>query len=468
MSVAAGPPSMNGWMAPAPPTPKRDPPAWRSALIARKCNISGWSARAYDEMVVRSRMLGGSRSVLINEPAVARSILALPDEVASRPVIIDRLLRPAAGEGLSLSKGDLWRRQRRILAPAFTPRSLDVLVPQFRAAADTAVARLAAQGRVNLAAAVHQLGLDGACRGMFSAPLEGRGARLGALLEEYIRGPGRPNGTDYLARDTAAFEWANPSRRRFSALWFREIDELIAERRVRRASDPATTRDMLDLLLSARQSGADEPLADSEVRDQVGNMVLGGFETTARTMFWALYLLARSPGVQAQVSAEVMALPTARMSALSDLAAWPALRRVLLETLRLYPPISLILRRLSRRFHEDGLRLEAGELVVISPWVMHRHRRLWQEPAAFDPERFVGAEAHALSRDERYLPFGGGLRICIGANFAMAQATLAIATLLERFEIELADTRPPRPVGFMMIQPSYEPHFRLRERNGGR
>ena len=222
---------------------------------------------------------------------------------------------------------------------------------------------------------------------------------------------------------------------------------------------------MLDLLIAARDPETGEPLRPDEVRDQCATMIFAGYETTARLMFWAAYLVTLDPAEQLLLRAEVTAFPPERITTLDDLSHWPRLRCVLLEALRLYPPVPLLVREPVQDDTIMGEAVRRGTQVYIAPWVLHRHRKHWQSPTAFIPDRFAG-QTSPWTTGGAYLPFGAGPRICIGAVFAMAEAQIMLASVLKRFTLSLHSTQPVLPVGRLTIQPSYAPLFRLERRHG--
>jgi cytochrome P450 len=191
-------------------------------------------------------------------------------------------------------------------------------------------------------------------------------------------------------------------------------------------------------------------------------MIVAGHETTALTLFWSLYLLASAPAEQNRVAEEVAAIDLSIEAAGAALPKVAYTRAVVNEALRLYPPAAAIARVAIADDRVDGAAIPGGSLVMISPWVLHRHVRLWNDPDAFDPSRFVGDKppAHRFA----YLPFGAGPRICVGAQFALAEAGLVLAMLVQRFEFALADETPVLPVTVITTQPDRPARFRLRVR----
>jgi len=188
-------------------------------------------------------------------------------------------------------------------------------------------------------------------------------------------------------------------------------------------------------------------------------MILAGHETTATTLFWALYLLALDPRTQAEVAAEVKSVTA---DGALDVDRLKFTRAVIEETMRLYPPVFLIARAAAAPDTVGGLPVRKGDAILIAPWLLHRHEKLWAEPEAFIPARFMPG---APQPDRfAYLPFGVGPRVCIGAHFAQVEATLALAKLIGEFRVELRDRIPVIPVGVVTTQPDHAPVFVIKPR----
>lgn len=457
--ATAHPQGQGSLIPPAPVPPKGPLPLLTFLREMSRSTIAVWGEGAYDILLSRGRRFGVD-SVLVNDPAVIREVAAGDARGAYiKPVTTRRMVRPVGGAGLVLSEGAQWKRQRRLLAPLFTPSHVNLFIPHFNETADELLDGLEARGRVNLAAAFQEAALDAACRTLFSMPIGGYGRRLASLAREYVKGPGRPAVWDFIARQEGDFSLFNGGRRQFSRRWGEEVRAIIAERHRRTAADrPA---DLLDLLLQARDPDTGEGLSDQEIQDQTSTFIGAGFETTARLLFWTVYLLSRDPDEQARVRAEVRAFPAARVASLADLAHWPRLRQVLLETMRLYPPAPLYTRLAVEADEIGGMTIDPGTVVMISPWIVHRHRKLWDNPSAFIPDRFEGKGQDYLT-NPAYIPFGAGPRICIGAAFSMTEGSVLLARFLERFEAVLDDDRPVTPVSIITTMPDVEPWFRLK------
>jgi cytochrome P450 len=288
-------------------------------------------------------------------------------------------------------------------------------------------------------------------------------ANLPGLVREFVTGLGRPTLWDLLARSEHDFAWFNRRRMDYGRRWAAEIESLIAARiGADDTKDQDGARDLLDLLLSARDPDGGPAFDRAEIRDEVATILGAGFETSARAMFWTLYLLSQDRVAQAEIAAELAAFPPSQARTLADQRAWPALRRTWLETLRLYPPAPYVVRLALRPDRIDDVEIPEGAHVIVSPWIIHRHRRYWETPEAFMPSRFAGREDHP---GDHFLPFGAGPRICLGAAFATTEALTILAIMLARFEVSLDDPRPVLPIApAITTTPSIEPLFTLTPR----
>ena len=445
---------------PAPPRHAAPLPFWELIRRLSKSTISIWGQPAYEIMVAQGERFG-LRNILVNDPEGIRHIAAGDAKgLYVKSITTRRLVRAASGNGLVLSEGEAWRRQRRMLAPAFTPAHVGLFLPHFAEAANALIAGLEGQARVNLSKAFQEAALDAACRALFSMPIGGHGRRLASLARAYVKGPGRPRIWDSLARSEGQFAFMTPGRFLFRWLWRKEVRRVIAARLQHLDGRAGRRQDLLDLLIAAKDPETGAGLSDQDLQDQTSTFIAAGFETTARVLFWTCYLLTLAPEEQARLRAEVKAFPPDRVQSLADINRWPRLRQVLLESMRLYPPAPLYTRMSTGSDEVCGRIVEAGTLVMISPWLVHRHRRLWPDPDAFDPDRFEGKPQDYLSNGA-YIPFGVGPRTCIGASFALAEASLILAKMLERFEIALDDERQITPISIITIMPDIEPWFRL-------
>jgi cytochrome P450 len=233
----------------------------------------------------------------------------------------------------------------------------------------------------------------------------------------------------------------------------------MAERRAAGKTAGAPTSDLFDLMNAARDPETGQAFSDEQLGDQIATMILAGHETTATALFWSLYLLALDPVTQDEVAREVKG---ATIDGGLDLERLKFTRAVIDETMRLYPPAFLIARAALAPDQIAGLPVKKGDVILIAPWLLHRHEKLWRDPNAFVPQRFMAPEP-APDRFA-YLPFGVGARVCIGAHFALVEATLALAKMIGAFRIELLDQEPLMPIGIVTTQPERSPMFRIMPR----
>jgi cytochrome P450 len=283
---------------------------------------------------------------------------------------------------------------------------------------------------------------------MFSIDLDPYAADMRRLLAGYGVRLGRPSLLDLLLPQFVPTP-RDIVRRRFRRRWRALVDRIIAAR------VPMEAGEDLFAMMCATVGG--EHLAD-----EVATIIVAGHETTASALFWALYLLASAPAAQHAVATEAAALDLAPDAAAAALPQLLRTRAAIDEALRLYPPAFVIVRQALADDVAGGIVVPAGSLVLIAPWVLHRHRRLWREPERFDPARFL-PDAPPPPRFA-YLPFGAGPRVCVGAQFALTTAVLTVASLLKAFTLELGEPRPTRPIGITSTQPRDPPAFILRPR----
>ncbi len=443
------------YVPPMPPVPEREL-SFRAFLRAMRTNaLTMWPRPAYEEPVRYGRFFHRT-SMLLNDPTGIHRVLVDNHANYARSPASIRLLRPLVGNGLLLSEGDDWRLQRRTIAPALAPRVMPLLVPHILSVARETVAALgdAVGTQVDLLTIVQRTALEIAARSMFSMGTQDFADRLRAMVFDYGMNYARPHLLDVAlppSVPTPGDLWRMTFRRR----WLRFIEGVVAAREA--IDDGREARDLFDLLRVARDPETGQGFTRAQLRDQVATIILAGHETTGATIFWALTLLARAPDFQARVAAEVRG---------KDLAANPDLpvtRAVVNETLRLYPP-AFTLGRFAKAADRAGeVAIPRGAIILIAPWVLHRHKQNWTRPEAFDPGRFLpGAPPPARFA---FMPFGAGPRICVGAQFALVEATLVLAALMQEFEVSMDETEPVLPVGVVVTQPDRAPAFRLRRRS---
>lgn len=444
---------------PNPPRASQSMTAFGRMAAMRESVIATWGQRAYEEDIVQGRFFGRS-SFILNTPDAIKHVLVDNYENYARTPAGIRVLRPVLGEGLLISEGRAWKYQRRTLAPAFTPRAVNTLIPHMLAATDETIVKLraAANAPVDLRETMQRMTLEIAGRTMFSFGMDRHGAALRDFVMEYGARLARPHFLDLVL----PLSWPSPqdfARARFRKRWTSFIAMLMAERRAAGKSAGAPPSDLFDLMGAARDPETGEAFNDEQLGDQVATMILAGHETTATALFWSLYLLALDPATQERLAAEAQA---ATVDGVFDVERLKFTRAVVDETMRLYPPAFLIARSAAAPDVIADRSVKKNDIVLIAPWLLHRHEKLWRDPNAFTPTRFMPPSPPP----DRfaYLPFGVGARVCIGAHFALVEATLALAKLIGAFKVELVDTAPVMPVGVVTTQPDRSPMFRMTPR----
>ncbi|HEY4349808.1 MAG TPA: cytochrome P450 [Paraburkholderia sp.] len=420
-----------------------------------------WTRDAYEADYVEERLFHQKR-VLVNKAEMIHRVLVENPGNYPRTDYAVRLIRPIGRYSVMLATGEQWKHQRRTITPTLAPKMLPVLARHVAACTEDEVHALAALdgAPVDMLPVMRLLALKIAARSMFSLEIREFGADVRAAVQEFMQRHTRASLAELVLpywvptpRDIPR----NGFRRRWHALVGRIIDA--------RERQPAATdgpRDLFHALMAARDPETGAAFSRVELADQVGTMIVAGHEPSGLTLLWALYLLANTPEAQATVADEVRDVDLSPERASEALKALPYTRAVIDETLRLYPPAWVILRHCVEPDALEGLAITRGTQMMISPWVLHHHRGFWQNPDAFDPTRFLpGAPPPPRFT---YLPFGTGPRVCVGAQFTLAETTLALARLVQAFDAQLASDEPVLPIGRATTLPDRPVMFRLKPR----
>jgi cytochrome P450 len=400
----------------------------------------------YGEDLIYSRILF-LHSFLLNKPEYIEHVLLTNHANYRKSHFTRHLLGPLLGNGLLTSEGELWRRQRRIAAPAFHARRIGEFVATMGARADAMLERWRAlDAPFDLAAQMTALTLDIVSRTMFSTEVAGEVEAVRRLTDIVVNL--RPSLLDLFGFPN----WIprlQPKPYREAVVAFGALVARFLEERRRDGSEHG---DLFSMLLSARDAETGEGMSEAQLRDEILTIFLAGHETTANALNWTFYLLAHHPDAEARLHAELDSVLGGRTPAFGDLAELKWTRMVIEEAMRLYPPAHTIARGAIGEDSIGGVRVPAGASISISMYVTHRNPNLWPEPERFDPERFTPAAVAARHRFA-YLPFGGGPRICIGNGFAMAEAQVILATIAQRYRVRLAPGHTVEPIGLITLRP---------------
>jgi len=417
---------------------------WAHLRLFRRDILSAQPQRLYRAWMAEFRT-PFFRSYLCNDPALVRLVLDERPQDFPKSGRVTEGLRPLLGRSVFVTNGAEWQRQRRIIDPAFEGGRLREVFPAIWAAAEAAVARMR-PGEVEVELAASHAAADVIFRTLFSIPIEDRVAQ--AVFHEF-RAYQRSAPIVNLAAFLPLPRWFPRPHRRATLRSARVIRGLIAGLTAARAAEIAEGRapdDLATKIMTTPDPLTGVPFATAEMIDQVAIFFLAGHETSASALGWALYLLATHPRAQARVAAEAAGI----RPEFATLGALRFTRDVFREALRLYPPVPMLVREAARAETFRNRAVPAGAQVVISPWHLHRHERLWHNPDGFDPDRWAG-EARDTPR-EGYLPFSRGPRVCPGAGFAMLEGTLLLAQLVRAFRFEALPERVPVPVAHLTVR----------------
>lgn len=391
--------------------------------------------------------IGAYRILYLLDPELIGQVLLRDARHHVKGIFVERS-QALFGLGLVTSEGELWRRQRSLMAPAFHPRAVNGFADRMNNTVQAVVGAMR-PGPHSIADEMNALTLRLALEMLFGTTIGGDGptvSRAFTVMSDYF------SSAEELLLPTP-MSWPTPGHRRFHRAFAdlsRVVDRIIAERRARGlASGPEA--DLLDLLLGARDEQG-QPMSDAQLHDEVRTLVLAAHETTAIGLTCTLFLLAQHPEVQAEAQAELDAL--GRPALPTD--PLPALDRILKEGLRLFPPVPIIFREPTEDVVLGGYRVPKGTTLGLAPWAVQRDPALFEAADQFRPARWTPAWERALHRFA-FFPFGGGPRVCVGAAMAMTEARLVLAHLLRRFRVGLTQNsalklfpaitlRPTKPV----------------------
>jgi cytochrome P450 len=388
-----------------------------------------------------------------NELPLVRRVLE--EEVANFPKhgFLRGLLDPLIGNSVFAASGEEWAEQRAMVNPAFGHTALKRVFALMSEAVDDFVARLSAQDLarpVEIDPFVTHVAADIIFRTLFSRPLtEAESREIYDGFHAYQRHAQRAVMLRLYKLPQLGFgRRATRDAGRIHAVFAAEVAARFAatQRGERRTADGGD--DILQSLIDARHPETGRTFTQAEVMEQISTIFLAGHETSASAITWALYLLARDPALQEQVRGEAGAGPLAH----ADLRGLTVTRDVFRETLRLYPPVSFLVREVTCPVIMRDKQLKKGGMVVVSPWLIQRSRDNFPEPHGFDPGRFTDPDQAAACR-HAYLPFGKGPRLCVGAGFANQEALLAIAGVVRAFRLAPVEGDVPEPVSRLTLRP---------------
>lgn len=445
---------------PKPASRKGKASVWRFLRDFRRDILSAQSEGLYRAWMAEFR---GPfiRSFTCNDPKLVDLILKRrPMDFPKSPRMAAGL-QPLLGNSSFISNGDTWLHQRRIIDPAFEGGRLREAFPAMWDAAQSGASRLSAvaDGReIDIEPLTSHIAADVIFRTLFSIPIEDR---IAAGVFQSFREHQDAQPMVNLAGLLPLPRWARLHSRkvRHSARRIRDLIRQLVAARAQQIAQGTAPPDLATKIMTTPDPQTGALFTDSEMVDEVATFFLAGHETGASALAWALYLLATHPQWQEKLAKEAQAHLSPDFSTIKHL---PLCRAVFRETLRLYPPVAMTVRECAQPETLRDRHAPKGAQLVLSPWHLHRHQRLWDRPDEFDPDRWLTENGQRCARDA-YIPFSAGARACPGAGFAMIEGPLILSTLLRSYRLEQGGT-PPVPIMRLTLRGKNGIHLRLRPR----
>ncbi|QRM29144.1 cytochrome P450 [Microvirga sp. VF16] len=401
-------------------------------------------ARQYGDIV--SFRLAAWPAILLNHPDLVEYVLVKNHQNFIKHRFFWRHVEAIFGHGLLTSEGKFWHQQRRLAAPAFAGSRVN----RYSGTMVQATESMLQHWQPGQVLDVHQeamaLTLQIAAKTLFDAETSQDVTDVSRAIDEVMEQIATRFRRPFWLPDALPL----PGNLRYRR-GVQRLDRLVARIVAERGGKAEDRGDLLSQLMLARDE-AGQPMGKRQIRDEVITMLLAGHETTALTLSWSWYLLGLHPAVDAQLAEEVHTVLGGRSPTVDDLPRLRFTEQVVSEALRLYPPAYAIGREVLADCEIAGYRVPAGTTVYVSPWVMHRDPRWFDNPQAFQPERWASNLAKELPRFA-YMPFGGGPRICIGNRFAMMEAVLILATVAQQFRLTWQTARPVQPKPSITLRP---------------
>jgi cytochrome P450 len=403
--------------------------------------------RAYGDLA--SYKFGPYRGYIVNHPDLAHDLLVTHADKTYKNRGLKRALDPILGAGLFTSEGDFWKRQRKLVQPAFHTRRIGAYAETMVEYAQDAIRSWNAGETVEVDLAMNALTMRIIAKTLFDADVNAEAREAGEAVATVLE-----DVNERLNQIVPLPRWVpTPKNRRFYAAVDR-LDRLIQRFIDERRKSGDDKGDLLSMLLMAQDADDGGVMTDKQVRDEAMTLFGAGHETTAVAMTWTWYLLSQHPEVEAKLHAELDSVLAGRAPTLADLPRLPYTEMVLKESMRLYPPAFTVIREVTAPFTLGGYDFKPGRVIIVNIYGIHRDARFFPDPERFDPERFTPENEKRLPK-YAYFPFGGGPRICIGNAFAMMEATLLLATIAQRWTLRLAPGQVVEPQRKFTIRPKY-------------
>ena len=391
----------------------------------------------------------------VSHPEYVKHILQDNNHNYGKKNWLNDMIKPLTGEGLLTSEGEDWRQRRKLAQPAFHRERIAAFATGMTDATtamlerwESSAAPQQPQQPIDIVHEMQRLTLGVVSTALFSTDISADSDEMGGALNDIFAY------FNHRSRTPLSLPASVPTRRnrrfkqavqRLDAITYQVIEE---HRRGEVQSD-----DLLGMLLEARDEETGEGLSNTQLRDEVGTFLLAGHETTAMTLAWTWYMLSKHTAVEHKLHAELAAVLGGRLPTAADIPQLPYTRMVIQEVMRMYPAAWAMTRGIIEDDEIGGYPIKAGAIMILSPYVTHRHPDFWDNPEGFDPERFT-PERIAERPRYAYFPFGGGPRQCIGNEFALMEAQLIVATVAQRYRLNLIPGQKVEPDPIFTLRPN--------------
>jgi len=436
---------------PPAPVPQAEPLRPLSFLKTLWDNpIEAWTSGHFERAMTTTRLPFGEVAI-VNDPVAIRRVLADNRDNYPKDGFQKRMLA-VLSNGLLTAEDAQWRLQRRALTPVLALKNVRTFVPMMlRAVGDLIERWHAHEGEViDVADEMTDLALAVLERTIFSNGIAGNGRELRGAMRIYFDSLGRIDPFDVLNLPDFVPRFGRLRTRAAVRLFHQAVDEMIAMRSGCDVPAMGPPRDLLTLMLNARDPETGRPLSSAEIRANVITFMSAGHESTANAIAWTLFLLSKSSAWRERVVEEATRELDGPAERLSDRLV--ETHAVVEEALRLYPPLAAISRVARGPDELAGMPIRAGAMIVIAPYVLHRHRLWWKDPELFNPARFLPAARASIDRYV-YMPFGAGPRGCIGSVFAVQETVIVVAAIIRAFELDVAPGHAVWPVHRITLRP---------------
>ena len=389
---------------------------------------------------------------LVSHPDGIKHVLQENKQNYNKDLIPYKIFKPLLGKGLVTNDGKSWLHQRRLMQPAFHRKRLDAFGLLMTDATVTMLDQwqdfATREQPLDIAAEMLRLTLRIVGQTFFNIDLSDETHIVGQAVTTVNQ-----LHSDYIYAPFPPLHIPTPRNRRLQVS-YRALDQVVRGIITNRRSHNTDTGDLLSMLLLARDEETGQGMDDQQVRDEVITLLIAGYETVSTALTWTWYLLSQYPDVERQLHAELDTVLGGHLPMVQHLPRLSYTRMVLEEALRLYPPAWIFGRKAIAEDEIGGYFIPANSMIVLSPYMTHRHPAFWGDPEVFEPERFT-PERSAGRPHYAYFPFGGGPRVCIGNNFALMEMQLILATVAQRYKLRLVPGHTVEPEALLSLHPRY-------------